>query len=78
MRSGSLTSLHHLSHTEMGTQFKVSFGRSEKQWNDISTPGLVVQCVIHYTTAAPLGRGWGAMEGRGGGASGLRSYVSTL
>ena len=36
----------------MGPPFKVSFERAAKQAIDIAIPGLVAQCVIHYTTAA--------------------------
>ena len=38
-------------HTEMGLQFKVSSERPEKLGIGPAIPGLVVQCVIHYTTA---------------------------
>ena len=40
-------------HTETGPRFKVSSERPEKRGIDLATPGLVVQRVIHYTTAAP-------------------------
>ena len=53
MNSG-LTSHQQRGHTETGPRFKVSSERPEKQGIDLATPGLVVQCVIHYTTAAPI------------------------
>ena len=53
MNSG-LTSHQQRGHTETGPRFKVSSERPEKRGIDLATPGLVVQRVIHYTTAAPL------------------------
>ena len=52
MNSG-LTSHQQRGHTETGPRFKVSSERPEKRGIDLATPGLVVQRVIHYTTAAP-------------------------
>ena len=52
MNSG-LTSHQQRGHTETGPRFKVSSERPEKRGVDLATPGLVVQRVIHYTTAAP-------------------------
>ena len=52
MNSG-LTSHQQQGHTETGPRFKVSSERPEKRGIDLATPGLVVQRVIHYTTAAP-------------------------
>ena len=49
-----LTSHQQRGHTETGPRFKVSSERPEKRGIDLATPGLVVQRVIHYTTAAPL------------------------
>ena len=49
-----LTSHQQRGHTETGHRFKVSSERPEKQGIDLATPGLVVQRVIHYTTAAPM------------------------
>ena len=37
----------------MGPRFKVSSERPKKRGIDLATPGLVVQRVIHYITAAP-------------------------
>ena len=51
MNSG-LTSHQQRGHTETGPRFKVSSERPEKRGIDLATPGLVVQRVIHYTTAA--------------------------
>ena len=48
-----LTSHQQRGHTETGPRFKVSSERPEKRGIDLATPGLVVQRVIHYTTAAP-------------------------
>ena len=62
MNSG-LTSHQQRGHTETGPRFKVSSERPEKRGIDLATPGLVVQRVIHYTTAAPIGGGGG--QGRG-------------
>ena len=56
MNSG-LTSHQQRGHTETGPRFKVSSERPEKRGIDLVTPGLVVQRVIHYTTAAPEIRG---------------------
>ena len=53
MNSG-LTSHQQRGHTETGPRFKVSSERPEKRGIDLATPGLVVQRVIHYTTAAPI------------------------
>ena len=53
MNSG-LTSHQQRGHTETGPRFKVSSERPEKWGIDLATPGLVVQSVIHYTTAAPV------------------------
>ena len=53
MNSG-LTSHQQRGHTETGPRFKVSSERPEKRGIDLATPGLVVQRVIHYTTAAPV------------------------
>ena len=39
--------------TETGPRFKVSSKRPEKRGIDLAIPGLVVNCVIHYTTGAP-------------------------
>ena len=52
MNSG-LTSHQQRGHTETGPRFEVSSERPEKRGIDLATPGLVVQRVIHYTTAAP-------------------------
>ena len=52
MNSG-LTSHQQRGNTETGPRFKVSSERPEKRGIDLATPGLVVQRVIHYTTAAP-------------------------
>ena len=52
MNSG-LTSHQQRGHTETGPRFKVSSERPEKRGIDLATPGLVVQRVVHYTTAAP-------------------------
>ena len=41
-------------HTEMGPRFKVSSERLEKRAIGLSISGLVVRCVIHYTTATPI------------------------
>ena len=62
MNSG-LTSHQQRGHTETGPRFKVSSERPEKRGIDLATPGLVVQRVIHYTTAAPIGGGGGPREG---------------
>ena len=43
-----------LGHTETGVRFKVSSERPEKRELDLVTPRLVVQRVIHFTTAAPM------------------------
>ena len=53
-------------HTETGPRFKVSSERPEKRGIDLATPGLVVQRVIHYTTAAPfiIGKNTGRHIGR--------------
>ena len=72
MNSG-LTSHQQRGHTETGPRFKVSSERPEKRGIDLATPGLVVQRVIHYTTAAPISIG--AWQGRvcvwwGGGGGG--------
>ena len=56
MNSG-LTSHQQRGHTETGPRFKVSSERPEKRGIDLATPGLVVQRVIHYTTAAPMDQG---------------------
>ena len=50
-----LTSHQQRGHTETGPRFKVSSERPEKRGIDLATPGLVVQRVIHYNTAAPRG-----------------------
>ena len=65
MNSG-LTSHQQRGHTETGPRFKVSSERPEKRGIDLATPGLVVQRVIHYTTAAPVGMGveWGQVRHR--------------
>ena len=51
--NSGLTSHQQRGHTETGPRFKVSSERPEKRGIDLATPGLVVQRVIHYTTAAP-------------------------
>ena len=48
-----LTSHQQRGHTETGPWLKVSSERLEKLGIDLATPELVVQHVIHYTTAAP-------------------------
>ena len=55
--NSGLTSHQQRGHTETGPRFKVSSERPEKRGIDLATPGLVVQRVIHYTTAAP-GKLW--------------------
>ena len=52
VNSGS-TSHKQRGHTEMGPRFKVLSERRKKWGTDLAIPGLVVWCVIHYTTAAP-------------------------
>ena len=52
MNSG-LTSHQQRSHMETGPQFKVSSERPEKRGIDHAIPGLIVQLVIHSTSAAP-------------------------
>ena len=52
--NSGLTSHQQRGHTETGPPFKVSSERPEKRGIDLATPGLVVQRVIHYTTAAPI------------------------
>ena len=42
-----------LGHMETGPRFQVSSERPEKRGINLAIPGLVVQNVIHYTTAAP-------------------------
>lgn len=37
---------------EMGSQYKVSSERPQKQGINLATPGLIVKNVIDYTTAA--------------------------
>ena len=61
MNSG-LTSHQQRGHTETGPRFKVSSERPEKRGIDLATPGLVVQRVIHYTTAAPSAVVTGALR----------------
>ena len=51
MNSGSTSG-----HTETGPRFKVSSERPDKRGIDLVIPGLVVLCVILYTTAAPAMR----------------------
>ena len=48
--NAGLTS-HKQRHTETRPRFKVSSEKSEKWGIELAIPGLVVQCVIHYTTA---------------------------
>ena len=52
MNSG-LASHQQRGYTETGPQFEVSPGRPEKRGIDPVILGLVVWCVIHYTTATP-------------------------
>ena len=54
MMNSGLTSHQQRGHTETGPRFKVSSERPEKRGIDLATPGLVVQRVIHYTTAASV------------------------
>ena len=42
-----------LGHMETGPRFQFSSERPEKRAINLAIPGLVVQHVIHYTTAAP-------------------------
>ena len=56
--NSSLTSHQQRGHTETGPRFKVSSERLEKQGVDLAIPGLAVQRVIHYTTAAPRSLGY--------------------
>ena len=42
---------------ETGPRFTVSSERQEKPGIDLVIPGLVVQRVIHFTTAAPFQAG---------------------
>ena len=55
MNSG-LTSHQQRDHTETGPRFEVSSERPEKRGIDHAIPGLIVQLVIHSTTAAPAPR----------------------
>ena len=43
-------------HRETGPRFKVSSERPKKREIDHTIPGLIVQLVIHSTTAAPASR----------------------
>ena len=43
-------------HTETGPRFKVSSKRPEKRGIYRAIPGLIVQLVIHSTTAIPVPR----------------------
>ena len=52
--NSGLTSHQQRGHTETGPRFKVSSERPKKRGIDLAIPGLVVQRVIHYTTAAPI------------------------
>ena len=52
-----ITSHQQLGHTETGSRFKVSSERPEKRGIDLAIPGLLVQLVIHYATAASYGIG---------------------
>ena len=49
--NSGLTSHQQQGHVESRTRFKVSSARRKKLGIDPVTPGLVVQLVIHYTTA---------------------------
>ena len=51
--NSDLTSHQRRGHTETGPRFKVSSERPEKRGIDHTIPGLIVQLVIHSTTAAP-------------------------
>ena len=51
--SSGLTSHHQLGCTETGPWFNVLSERPEKRGIDLTIPGLIVQRVIHYTTASP-------------------------
>ena len=48
---------HQQGHKETAPWFKVSSERPEKWGIDLAIPGQVVQCVIHYITAAPTFQG---------------------
>ena len=52
MNSG-ITTHQQRGHTETGPRFKVSSERQVKREIELALPGLVVQRVIHHTTAAP-------------------------
>ena len=75
MNSG-LTSHQQRGHTETGPRFKVSSERPEKRGIDLATPGLVVQRVIHYTTAAPRNALKGRKVGMGMGRWGHQFLVT--
>ena len=45
-----LMSHQQLCHMELGHRFKVPSERPEKRGIDLAPTGLVVQCVIHFTT----------------------------
>ena len=51
---------------ETGPRFKVSSERPEKRGIDRAIPGLIVQFVIHSTTASPAPRWEGLVCGLAG------------
>ena len=65
MNSG-LTSNQQRGHTVTGPRFKISSEKPEKRGIDHAIPGLIVQLVIHFTTAAPAPRWEGFVCGLAG------------
>ena len=52
--NSGLTSHQQRGHTETGARFKVSSERPKKRGIDLAIPELVIERVIHCTTAVPI------------------------